>query len=136
MTNGWVCSKGTPTDWNGVLGPDLPLKKMVRASMQPNRAPIHSFQTDSEPGNIGDLYEELESSVQAAGVINRCTANEAGWLARYIRERSLRGRETISEEIEQELQVGGPWFALLCTRGAHIPGRKRFHLVKCETSGF
>lgn len=67
-----------------------------------------SFQTDSEPGNIDDLYEELESSGQAAGVINRTTANEAGWLARYIRERSLRGREAISEEIEQELQVGCP----------------------------
>ncbi|KZP25285.1 hypothetical protein FIBSPDRAFT_820691 [Athelia psychrophila] len=63
---------------------------------------------DSEPDNIDDLYEELESSAQAAGVVNRITANEAGWLARYIRERSLRGREAISEEIEQELQKTFP----------------------------
>ncbi|KAF7972587.1 hypothetical protein HWV62_17384, partial [Athelia sp. TMB] len=63
---------------------------------------------DSEPGNIDDLYDELENSAQAAGVISRVSAYEAGWLARYIRERSVQSREAVGEEIEQELQKTFP----------------------------
>jgi breast cancer 2 susceptibility protein len=60
---------------------------------------------DSAPDHIDNLYDELEDSSKAAEVIANVTANEAGWLTRYIREKSLRDREAASEEVEQELQA-------------------------------
>lgn len=60
---------------------------------------------DSAPHNIDDLYDELEIPSQAAQIIASVSVNEAGWLARYIREKSLRDQEAAAEEIDQELQV-------------------------------
>jgi breast cancer 2 susceptibility protein len=60
---------------------------------------------DAAPDHIDNLYDNLEDASTAVKVIASVTANEAGWLARYIREKSLRNCETVGEEIEQELQV-------------------------------
>jgi breast cancer 2 susceptibility protein len=60
---------------------------------------------DSAPDCIDNLYDELDDPSSAAKVITGVTADEAGWLAKYIREKSLRDREAAGEEVEQELQV-------------------------------
>lgn len=63
---------------------------------------------DSAPDHIDDLYDELEDASKAGKVIASLTAIEAGWLAKYIRERLMRDREAIDDEIEQELQKTFP----------------------------
>jgi len=56
------------------------------------------------PDHIDHLYDELEDPKKAAKVIASVTTNDAGWLARFIREKSSRDQEAAGEEIEQELQ--------------------------------
>lgn len=61
--------------------------------------------TDLAPENIEDLCDELESPEDATRIISSLNSTESGWLARCIREKSIRDREAAAEEIEQELQV-------------------------------
>ena len=57
------------------------------------------------PENIDDLCDQLENPEDASRIISNLNSTEAGWLARCIREKSIRNRENAVEEIEQELQV-------------------------------
>ena len=60
---------------------------------------------DLPPENIDDLCDELETPEDASRIISSLNSTKAGWLARCIRQRSIRDREAAAEEIEQELQV-------------------------------
>jgi breast cancer 2 susceptibility protein len=60
---------------------------------------------DEPPDNIDSLYDELEEPDDAGQTIARSSANEAGWLAKYIRERVERNQESVRDEIEKELDV-------------------------------
>jgi breast cancer 2 susceptibility protein len=60
---------------------------------------------ESAPNHIDNLYDDLDDASKAAKIIASATANEAGWLARYIREKALRDQESAGEEVEHELQV-------------------------------
>jgi breast cancer 2 susceptibility protein len=59
------------------------------------------------PDNLVDIYESLEESDanQAKPILSRLSRIEAGSLATFIREKLLRDREAVAEEIERELQV-------------------------------
>ncbi|KAJ7293018.1 hypothetical protein C8J57DRAFT_1111207 [Mycena rebaudengoi] len=57
------------------------------------------------PDEIEDLYDELEDSARATGVISRVGPNTAGWLARFIKEQTEKERERAGEDIEQELKT-------------------------------
>lgn len=59
------------------------------------------------PDNLVDIYESLEESdaYQAKPILSRLSRIEAGSLATFIREKLLRDREAVAEEIERELQV-------------------------------
>jgi len=59
---------------------------------------------DSPPDNIDDLYDALEEPSEAGAVLAGLSCNEAGWLARFIRDRIDKDRERAGEEIEQELK--------------------------------
>ncbi|KAF5368607.1 hypothetical protein D9758_002203 [Tetrapyrgos nigripes] len=58
---------------------------------------------DEPPDNIDSLYDELEEPDDAGRTIARTNGQEAGWLAKYIRERIEKGDESIRDEIEKEL---------------------------------
>jgi hypothetical protein len=89
---------------------------------------------DAAPDHIDNLYDELEDPLNATKTIASVTTNEAGWLARYIREKSLRDREAVSEEVERELQVRISYLSLI-HRVIIVNYRKLFHHAKFEISG-
>ncbi|KDQ63249.1 hypothetical protein JAAARDRAFT_75716 [Jaapia argillacea MUCL 33604] len=59
---------------------------------------------DIPPDSIEDLYDELEDSTESAAIIGRVSPNEAGWLARFIRQKCGQRREKAADEFEQELK--------------------------------
>lgn len=66
-------------------------------------------QTDDPPDKIYDMYDTLYEDVEAAkSVISSIGHEDAGWLARHIRERIDKDRDGVSREIEQELEVRDP----------------------------
>lgn len=63
-------------------------------------------QTDDPPDKIYDIYDTLQEDVEAAkSVISSIGHEDAGWLARHIRERAVQDRDGVSKEVEQELEV-------------------------------
>ena len=59
-----------------------------------------------------DILLELEEACtnptgheSPGAIIGRVTRTEAGWLARAIREKLIKDKENMAEEIEKELQV-------------------------------
>jgi breast cancer 2 susceptibility protein len=61
---------------------------------------------DDPPDKIYDIYDTLQEDVEAAkSVISSLGHEDAGWLARHIRERAVQDRDGVSREIEQELDV-------------------------------
>lgn len=72
---------------------------------------------DGPPDQIDSMYDELEEPDEAAAVFARVTANEAGWLAYYIRTRAEKEHERNREEIERELEVNSPQS---CSMGSEL----------------
>lgn len=62
--------------------------------------------TDSPPDDIEDIFDDLDGGGDYHQATAHLTNNQAGWLARYIHERSIKERESINEEIERDLKVG------------------------------
>ena len=63
-------------------------------------------QTDGPPDEIYDIYDTLQEDIEAAkSVISSIGHEDAGWLARHIREKAVQERDGVSKEIEQELEV-------------------------------
>ncbi|KAG7099659.1 hypothetical protein E1B28_001485 [Marasmius oreades] len=58
---------------------------------------------EEPPDSVESLYDELEEPEDVGTVISKATAHEAGWLARFIREKIEKGQETIRDEIDREL---------------------------------
>jgi breast cancer 2 susceptibility protein len=61
--------------------------------------------TDDMPGHIESMFDECEDSSDISPVLRRATKAEAGWLARFTRDRVEKERETLEQELERELQV-------------------------------
>ncbi|KAF8921973.1 hypothetical protein CPB85DRAFT_1209445 [Mucidula mucida] len=55
------------------------------------------------PDRIDDLYDQLEEPEDAVSVISRVSSSDAGWLAMRIRHQMEKQQETMSEEIDKEL---------------------------------
>ena len=63
-------------------------------------------QTDGPPDKIYDIYDTLLEDIETGkSVISSIGPEDAGWLARHIRERAVQERDVVSKEIEQELEV-------------------------------
>ncbi|KAK7058475.1 hypothetical protein VNI00_002109 [Paramarasmius palmivorus] len=60
---------------------------------------------DEPPDSVENMYDELEEPEDAGPVLARATAHEAGWLARYIRDRIEKDQDRVRDEIEKELNV-------------------------------
>jgi hypothetical protein len=60
---------------------------------------------DSPPDGIENFYDELEDPADAGRILTTIHPNEAGWLARHIRNQLERERENAGEEIESELKA-------------------------------
>ncbi|KAI9570309.1 hypothetical protein HD554DRAFT_2170473 [Boletus coccyginus] len=60
---------------------------------------------DGPPDEIYDIYDTLQEDIEAAkSVMSSIGHEDAGWLARHIRERAVQERDEVSKEIEQELE--------------------------------
>jgi hypothetical protein len=57
------------------------------------------------PGHIEPMFDECEYSSDASSVLRRASRVEAGWLARFARERAEQEREALELGLERELQV-------------------------------
>ena len=57
------------------------------------------------PGHIESMFDECECSSEIGSVLRRASKAEAGWLARFTRDRVEKERETLELELERELQV-------------------------------
>lgn len=97
---------------------------------------------DFPPDSVDDLLFALEETCtnpspneSPNAIITRTTREEAGWLACAIREKLVKDRENMSEEIDRELQVR-------CNTSRHLTRDVRsliflriyVHLGKFETS--
>jgi breast cancer 2 susceptibility protein len=60
---------------------------------------------DEPPDSVENMYDELEEPEDAGPVLARATSHEAGWLARYIRDRIEKDQDRVRDEIEKELNV-------------------------------
>ena len=60
---------------------------------------------DDPPSHIEDLFDELEGGKAFQEVSAQMTATDAGWLARFIKEKCEKEREQCGEEIERDLKV-------------------------------
>jgi hypothetical protein len=62
---------------------------------------------DTIPDHIDDIYEQLEdaSANEVSAILGRLNYQEAGWLARLIREKVVKEREQSHDEFESELNV-------------------------------
>jgi hypothetical protein len=60
---------------------------------------------DDMPEHIESMFDDCEYASDASSVLRRVSKSEAGWLARFARERVQQERETLELGLEQELQV-------------------------------
>ncbi|KAG8219560.1 hypothetical protein J3R82DRAFT_511, partial [Butyriboletus roseoflavus] len=64
---------------------------------------------DGPPDKIYNIYDTLQEDTEAAkSIISSIGHEDAGWLARHIRERTVQERDEASREIEQELESTCP----------------------------
>ncbi|KAF8560092.1 hypothetical protein OG21DRAFT_24217 [Imleria badia] len=62
-------------------------------------------QEDGPPDKTYDIYDTLQEDIEAAkSVISSIGHEDAGWLARHIRDRAVQEQDLVSKEIEQELE--------------------------------
>ncbi|KAF8445645.1 hypothetical protein L210DRAFT_3757880 [Boletus edulis BED1] len=70
---------------------------------------FRSMYDDGPPDKIYDIYDALQEDIKATqSVISTISQEDAGWLARHIRERAVQERDVVSKEIEQELESTCP----------------------------
>ncbi len=69
---------------------------------------------ESPPSQIDDLLLDLEDPAKANATIKRILLpKEAGWLARAVREKCMKDRERMHDEIERDLNVCIPGLSAL-----------------------
>jgi hypothetical protein len=63
------------------------------------------WHADDMPEHIESMFDDCEYASDASSVLRRVNKGEAGWLARFARERVQQERETLELGLEKELQV-------------------------------
>ena len=63
------------------------------------------WRVDDMPEHIESMFDDCEYASDASSVLRRVSKSEAGWLARFARERAQQERETLELGLEKELQV-------------------------------
>ncbi|KAH9958901.1 hypothetical protein BGW80DRAFT_1372376 [Lactifluus volemus] len=96
----------------------------------------HPGDDEEMPSHIESLFDECEYSSDPSSVLRRTTSRaEAGWLARFARERAEQERESLELGIERELQSTCPPrevrnFRVLLMRDARVTRRPARRLVE------
>ncbi|KAI0253208.1 hypothetical protein BJV78DRAFT_220331 [Lactifluus subvellereus] len=95
----------------------------------------HPGNDEDMPGHIESMFDECEYSSDASPVLRRASRAEAGWLARFTRERAEQERETSELGIERELQSACPLrevrsFRVLLMRDARTTRRPARRVVE------
>ena len=67
--------------------------------------PSPDHKAEDMPGHIESMFDDCEDASDASSVLRRASRTEAGWLARFARERADQEREALELGIERELQV-------------------------------
>ncbi|KAA1468122.1 hypothetical protein DENSPDRAFT_372910 [Dentipellis sp. KUC8613] len=65
---------------------------------------FHPTEDDPQPNHIEDIFDELDGGKEFSVVTARISLTEAGWLARFIRDKIAQERAQIGEEIERDLK--------------------------------
>ena len=91
------------------------------------------WHADEMPEHIESMFDDCEYASDARSVLRRVSKSEAGWLARFARERAQQERETLELGLEKELQVnvGISHAATHSRRGWRSPC---VHRAKCAAS--
>jgi breast cancer 2 susceptibility protein len=63
------------------------------------------WHTDDMPEHIESMFDDCEYASDPSSVLRRVSKSEAGWLARFARERAQQEMETLELGLEKELQV-------------------------------
>jgi hypothetical protein len=63
------------------------------------------WHADDMPEHIESMFDDCEYASDASSVLRRVSKSEAGWLARFARERAQQEIETLELGLEKELQV-------------------------------
>jgi len=95
----------------------------------------HPREDDDMPGHIESMFDECEDSSDISPVLRRASKAEAGWLARFTRDRVEKERETLEQELERELQAACPprevrSFCVLLMRDARVARRPANRVVE------
>ncbi|KAI9444587.1 hypothetical protein H4582DRAFT_2070318 [Lactarius indigo] len=95
----------------------------------------HPREEEDIPGNIESMFDECEYSSDISPVLRRASKAEAGWLARFTRDRVEKERETLDLELERELQAACPprevrSFCVLLMRDARVARRPARRVVE------
>ncbi len=82
------------------------------------------WHADDMPEHIESMFDDCEYASDVSSVLRRVSKSEAGWLARFARERAQQESETLELELEKELQVNvGPSYAATHSRQRLAPVR-------------
>ncbi|KAF8274325.1 hypothetical protein EI94DRAFT_850937 [Lactarius quietus] len=95
----------------------------------------HPREDEDMPGHIESMFDECEDSSDISPVLRRASKAEAGWLARFTRERLEKERETLELELERDLQATCPprevrSFCVLLMRDARVVRRSANRVVE------
>jgi hypothetical protein len=70
---------------------------------------------DDMPEHIESMFDDCDYASDASSVLRRVSKSEAGWLARFARERAQQEIETLELGLEKELQVMSAFLIPLLT---------------------
>ncbi|KAI0297548.1 hypothetical protein B0F90DRAFT_1738028 [Multifurca ochricompacta] len=96
----------------------------------------HPGEDEDMPGHIESMFDDCEYSSDPSSVLRRVSSRaEAGWLARFARERAEREREALELGLERELQSACPprevrSFRVLMMRDARAKRRPAHRVVE------
>ena len=82
-----------------------PREEGTRSRFDPHFSIDSREYAEDMPGHIESMFDDCECSSEIGSVLRRASKAEAGWLARFTRDRVGKERETLELELERELQV-------------------------------
>ncbi|KAH9070787.1 hypothetical protein EDB83DRAFT_2517952 [Lactarius deliciosus] len=88
----------------------------------------HPREEEDMPGHIESMFDECEYSSDITPVLRRASKAEAGWLARFTRDRVEKERETV--ELGTRARVAVRSFRVLLMRDARVTRRPARRVVE------
>ena len=86
------------------------------------------------PEHIESMFDDCEYASDASSVLRRASKSEAGWLARFARERAQQESETLELGLEKELQVMSASLSCRYSLTQRLVHSLYVHPAKCAAS--